>query len=163
MFFAKILVVLAVVAIAGAFRHFSTRLHRNGHLTQQFLFGSPEPPKNSSSEKKKDGGLLGGMGNMMESMKKAQEIAKKAEELNKQLAATVISGSDSSGEVIATFTGLGIPIEIKIPDAIVEQGSEAVSKAATEAMKDGHGKSTSNMMGKMQELYAGVPGMGPKA
>jgi hypothetical protein len=60
----------------------SSRLH---------LFGNtPEPPKSNNTPAKKDGGLFGGMGNIMDSMKKAQEIAKQAEVVNK------VSSSSSS-------------------------------------------------------------------
>lgn len=48
------------------------------------LFGNPEPPK-TNSEKKEGGGLFGGMGNMMENVKKAQEIAKQAEVVQRDL------------------------------------------------------------------------------
>lgn len=89
------------------------------------LFGNPEPPK--ASPEKKDGGLFGGMGNLMESMKKAQEIAKQAESVNKELANTIIIGQDPTGVVTTTFNGLGVPIGIKIPDSLLSQGSEAVS------------------------------------
>lgn len=160
MFIAKLLVLLLTMIVARSFIHRNTRLVTRP-LSRQFLFGNPEPPKNNAPEKK-DGGLLGNMGNLMESVKKAQEIAKQTEVLNKQLSETVITGNDASGEVVATFTGLGVPLEIKISDAMAAKGAEAVSLATTEAVKDGHTKSTSNMMAKMGELYKGLP-MGPKA
>jgi DNA-binding protein YbaB len=52
------------------------------------------------------------MGNLMDSMKKAQEMAKNAEAINKELAVTTIMGSDPAGQVFATFNGLGQPIGI---------------------------------------------------
>jgi len=48
------------------------------------LFGNPEPPK-TNTDKKEGGGLFGGMGNMLENVKKAQEIAKQAEVVQKDL------------------------------------------------------------------------------
>jgi DNA-binding protein YbaB len=126
--------------------------------TKKFLFGNPEPPKNTPA-KKPDGGMFGGMGNLMESMKKAQEIAKQAEVVNKELMDTAVVGNDPSGQAFATFNGLGMPIGLKVSDALVAQGAEAVSLAASQAMVDGHAKSQNAMMTKMQALYsgAGVP------
>jgi len=130
--------------------------------TSRSLFGNPpEAPKGpAAGGQKKDGGLFGGMGNLMESVKKAQEIAKQAEVINKELMDTIIIGQDPSGQVSATFNGLGMPIGIKISDSILSQGSEAVSLASTQAMVDAHSKSQATMMGKMQALYGGaLPGM----
>ena len=102
---------------------------------------------------------VGGMGNLMDSMKKAQEIAKQAEVVNKELQDTVIMGQDPSGSVFATFNGLGVPVGLKIADSIMDQGAEAVSLASTQAMVDAHKKSQEAMMTKMSALYsgAGVP------
>ena len=99
------------------------------------------------------------MGNIMDSMKKAQEIAKQAEVVNKELMDTKITGKDPSGEVVAIFNGLGMPLDLKVSDAVCSQGSAAVSQACTQAMLDAHQKSTSAMMQRMQALYSG---MGPK-
>ena len=130
--------------------------------TARRLFGNPpEAPKSpAAGGQKKDGGLFGGMGNLMESVKKAQEMAKQAEVINKELLDTVIVGQDPSGQVSATFNGLGMPIGIKISDSILSQGSESVSLATTQAMVDAHSKAQATMMGKMSALYGGVmPGM----
>jgi DNA-binding protein YbaB len=124
--------------------------------TSRNLFGNPEPQKNASPAEKKDGGMFGGMGNLMDSMKKAQEIAKQAEVVNRELAGTMIIGKDPAGEITTTFNGLGQPIGIKISDSMLTQGSEAVSLAATQAMVDGHTKSQETMIRRMQELYAGA-------
>ena len=109
--------------------------------------------------------MFGGMGNLMDSMKKAQEIAKQAEVVNKELMDTVIMGQDPSGAVFATFNGLGVPVGLKISDSIMEQGAEAVSLASTQAMVDAHKKSQNAMMEKMSALYSGagvpMPPQGP--
>ena len=96
------------------------------------------------------------MGNLMDSMKKAQEIAKQAEVVNKELMETKVVGNDPSAQVYATFNGLGVPIEIKVSDALLTQGAEAVSLACTQAMADGHAKSQAAMVQRMQALYSGV-------
>ena len=126
-------------------------------VTSRNLFGNPEPK--DAAPAKKDGGMFGGMGNLMDSMKKAQEIAKQAEVVNKELQDTVIMGQDPSGSVFATFNGLGVPVGLKIADSIMDQGAEAVSLASTQAMVDAHKKSQEAMMTKMSALYsgAGVP------
>eukprot|EP00600_Ochromonadales_sp_CCMP1393_P007829 CAMPEP_0174963366 /NCGR_PEP_ID=MMETSP0004_2-20121128/5290_1 /TAXON_ID=420556 /ORGANISM="Ochromonas sp., Strain CCMP1393" /LENGTH=161 /DNA_ID=CAMNT_0016211983 /DNA_START=33 /DNA_END=518 /DNA_ORIENTATION=- len=152
----KILAIFALLVSVQAYLtpgRFVTRLS-----TSRNLFGNPEPPKNTSPEKagKDGGGLFGGMGNLMDSMKKAQEIAKQAEVVNKELSGTTVIGSDPSGEITSTFNGLGQPIGLKIPDSMLEKGGEAVSLAATQAMVDGYTKSQETMMTRMQALYSGA-------
>jgi len=39
----------------------------------------------------------------------------------------MITGTDPTGAVVATFNGIGAPIAIKIPDSVLAQGSEAAS------------------------------------
>jgi DNA-binding protein YbaB len=124
--------------------------------TKKYLFGNPEPPKSNPPAKKNDGGMFGGMGNLMESMKKAQEIAKQAEVLNKELMDTAVVGQDPAGQAFATFNGLGMPIGLKVSEELCAKGAEAVSLAASQAMVDGHTKSQNTMMSRMQALYAGA-------
>ena len=130
----------------------ATRLH---------LFGSPEPPKNNAP-KQGGGGLFGGgAGGMMDKMKQAQDLMKKAEEINKELVDTVIMGQDKDGLVFATFNGMGVPVGIKISDAGLAMGSEAVSLAATQAVIEAHAKAQTVMMQRMSQMYGGMglPGM----
>jgi DNA-binding protein YbaB len=129
-----------------------TRLAKSS--TALMLFGNPDD-KPTPTEKKNSGGMFGGMGNLMESMKKAQEIAKQAEVVNKELGATEVSGSDASGGVISKYNGLGVPISMTVSDSIASKGAEAVSKACTEAMLDGHTKAQEAMMARMQAMYQG--------
>ena len=110
------------------------------------------------------------MGNMMESMKKAQEIAKMSGIINKELMELNVVGNgnyyewqrsvwlkclflsskrsichhdatDPAQQVFATYNGMGMPIGIKISDQMATQGGEAVSLACTQAMQDGYKKS----------------------
>lgn len=90
----------------------------------------------------------------MESMKKAQEIAKQAELLNKELAETMLTTKDASGQVSVTFNGLGVPVAIQFSDSILTQGSDAVSAASTQALREGYEKSQASMIARMQSLYA---------
>lgn len=142
-----------VNALAGSSTSSSTRLH---------LFGSPEPPKNNAPAKQGGGGLFGGGGGgMMDKMKQAQDLMKKAEEINKELVDTVIMGQDKDGLVFATFNGMGVPVGIKVSDAGLAMGSEAVSLAATQAVIEAHAKAQSVMMQRMSQMYGGMglPGM----
>ena len=66
---------------------------------------------------------------------------------------TIIIGNDPSGQVTATFNGLGMPIGIKLSDAILSSGSEAASLAATQAMVDAHAKAQNAMMSKVYYHY----------
>jgi DNA-binding protein YbaB len=161
MFVLALLIVLLAVNVHG---FAPTRgLASKNSLMKRELFGNPDPPKDTPA--KKDGGMFGGMGNLMDSMKKAQEIAKQAEVINKELMDTTIMGQDPNGNVFATFTGLGAPVGLKINDEILGQGGEAVSLACTQAMVDAHKKSQEAMMKKMSEVYGGAmpPGGAPGA
>ena len=93
-------VLLFVVFLAVTSSFSVTRFSSNRLSTAVSLFGNEPPKSNTPAPKKDGGGLFGGMGNMMEQMKKAQEIAKKAEILNKELAETSVVGSDPSGQVL---------------------------------------------------------------
>ena len=119
------------------------------------LFGNPDD-KPSETSKKDGGGMFGGMGNLMESMKKAQEIAKQAEVVNKELMNEVVECKDSSGDVTALYNGLGVPISIKISDALAAKDAESISLACTEAMVAGHTKAQEAMMSRMQAMYSGA-------
>jgi DNA-binding protein YbaB len=124
------------------------------------LFGNPDDkPMAAAGGGKKDGGMFGGMGNLMDSMKKAQEIAKQAEVVNKELQKTVVTGNDASGDVTSTYNGLGVPISIKINDALAAKDADTISAACTVALISGHTKAQEQMMSRMQAMYkdAGLP------
>ncbi len=156
-FLSHVLLACAFLAMTLAFQQ-RIGLNYASIFSRRFLFGSPEPPKTPPIAKK-DGGMFGGMGNIMESMKKAQEIAKQSEVVQKELMETVINGQDSSGQVVAAFTGLGSPISVRVSDAMAAQGGEAASLAVTQAVVDGYTKAQSHMVNRMQQLYSsmGVP------
>lgn len=124
--------------------------HTSSLSTRRYLFGSPEPPNKQPPAKKEGGGLFGDMGNMMDNIKKAQEMAKVYQQTMKELAETNIVGSDPSGQVTATFTGVGVPVGIKVSDAMAGQNAEAISAAATQAMLDAHTKAQKEMAGRLK-------------
>lgn len=154
---------LVCVAFSWNMHKFSTgRLLTAQSKTALNLFGSPEPPK--APQPKKDGGFLGalgGLGNMGDTMKKMQELQKNQMDMQKELTETVVTAQDPTGQVTASFTGLGVPIGVKVSDSILAQGSEAVSLAASQAMVDAHLKATNLLATRMQALYSGLglPGM----
>lgn len=153
------ILLIALIVSASAFIRRGPALSPRGASTARFLFGSPEPPKNPAPKKEGGGGLFGNMGNMMDTMKKAQEIAKQGETLNKELQETIVTGSDPSGQVTATFTGLSTPIGVRVSESILSQGSEAVSLATTQAVVEAYQKSSQMMINRMQALYSqfGLP------
>jgi DNA-binding protein YbaB len=152
----KLLVLSVALLALGLTSAYQAALRpRTSSATRLGLFGNPEAPKEVKKDAK-GGGMFGGMGNMMEQMKKAQEIAKNAEKLNNELKETFIIGQDGSGGAVATFNGLGSPVKMKVSDELLAQGAEAVSAATTEAMTDGYAKSQNEMMSKMQALYGGL-------
>ena len=118
-------------------------------VTKRFLFGTPEPPKNQPPAKN-DGGLFGNMGNMMENLKKAQELAKEYERSMKELSETSVTATDPSGQVTATFTGVGTPVGIKVSESIAGQSAEVISAAATQAMMNAHAKAHKEMAAKLK-------------
>ena len=152
------LVIFSILLSVHLTNAFTSMPRRSLSSSRRFLFGTPEQPKDggTSPAKKDGGGMFGGMGNLMDSMKKAQEIAKQAESMNKELAGQIIVGNDASGKVTATFNGLGQPIGIKIGEELMGKSAEEISLASTEAMIDAYTKATNMMMSKMQNLYAGA-------
>ena len=125
--------------------------------SRKFLFGGPA--ENKPAPEKKDGGLFGGMGNMMDAMKKAQDMAKQAETINKELSETVVVGQDPNGLVVAQFNGIGSPISMRIGEGFKDMSAEDLSLACSQAMADGHKRAQATMMNRMSQMYAdaGVP------
>ena len=152
------LLFISIFFVTG-YIHSNTRMINKS--TKLNLFGNPDNDNKPAPKKDdKGGGMFGGMGNLMDSMKKAQEIAKQAEVVNKELMETQVTGSDPSGGVIATFNGLGVPVNLQVSANIASSGdADAISKACTQAMLDGHSKSQEQMMKRMQAMYgsAGLP------
>ncbi len=121
--------------------------------TAQNLFGFPNKAPQALDN---PDGLLKNAGNMMESLKKAQDMAKQFQTLNGQFAQATVTGYDSTGKVSAMFNGVGVPVSISIPDEVLLQGSEAVSRAASEAMLNAHTKAKDLVDGRLKEMFGGM-------
>ncbi|GMH90056.1 hypothetical protein TrST_g2204 [Triparma strigata] len=117
------------------------------------LFGGKKDPSSSPAA-----GGMGGMGNMMEQFKKAQEIAKKTQELQSDLAKEMITGT--AGTVTVTVNGQQKPEKVELGDMTLS--AEEMSEDVKKAIDDAHAKSMKVMGEKMQTLYEGLglPGMG---
>jgi len=152
------LLLLVLVASVAAFSGVQTQVRlATRPASVLHLFGNPDDkPVAAAGGDKKDGGMFGGMGNLMDSMKKAQEIAKQAEVVNKELQNTVLTGNDASGDVTSTYNGLGVPISIKINDALAAKDADTISAACTDALIAGHTKAQEQMMSRMQAMYSGA-------
>lgn len=108
-------------------------------------------------------GSIGETAVMMESFRKAQNVAKRTELMTQELRKTKIDGISSNGKVRVYFDGqqnpLGIDIDENFLDGIIS--SKDLSNSITEAMQDAHDKSRNQMKDKMQSLYSdiGLPTM----
>jgi DNA-binding YbaB/EbfC family protein len=103
---------------------------------------------------------LGDMANLMENMKKAQQLVQvEAAKVQEELAAAEFEGFSDDETVRVVMTGNQEPKSVDITDAAVEQGAEKVSELCTEAMKDAHAKSVAGMKLRMRDLAAkmGLP------
>lgn len=99
---------------------------------------------------------LGGLGNIMDAMKKAQEFTSVAKDLQDELKNTEIEASVRDGQVTVTMTGQQVPVKVEVTDDLVAQGSEQVSAAVTEAVIAAHTKSSQYMKEKMGNLTKGM-------
>ena len=77
----------------------------------------------------KEGG--GGMPNMMETIKKAQQVGVKVKELQEELTNTEVEATSASGGVTVTISGSQVPISVAVTDELLAQGSQAVSDAVS--------------------------------
>ncbi|CAN8061420.1 unnamed protein product [Agarophyton chilense] len=102
---------------------------------------------------------LGGLGNIMDAMKKAQEFTSVAKELQEQLKNTEIEASVRDGQVKVTMTAQQVPVKVEVTDDLVALGSSEVSAAVTEGIIAAHSKATEYMREKMGSLSKdfGIP------
>merc|ERR1719183_1996479 len=88
-------------------------------------------------------GLFGGGGsqgegggmNMMETIKKAQQVGVKVKELQEELQETEIEAVAADGGVTVVVSGAQVPLSVEVSDELLAKGAAAVSEAVSLAAK----------------------------
>jgi DNA-binding protein YbaB len=93
-----------------------------------------------------------GLGELMNNLKKAQDLALEAEKFNKEFAQQSFQGKDSRGLVTATFNGMAEPTGISFTDSVLQLGKETVAAATMEALAQGHLKAKNAAMQRLQSI-----------
>ncbi|CAM9596950.1 unnamed protein product [Choristocarpus tenellus] len=121
------------------------------------LFGGGAPKEEKAGGDKKGEGF--NMGNMMEGLKKANEIGQKTKDLQKDLEGLRVEGLSEDGKVKVTMTGQQHPVGCEINPELMSEGAEAVSEKVTQAMQRAHAESLALMSQKLAQLYSemGLP------
>lgn len=71
----------------------------------------------------------GGGLNMMETIKKAQQVGVKVKELQEELQQTEIEAVAANGGVTVVISGAQVPISVDVTEELLAQGADAVSEA----------------------------------
>ncbi|KAK3247686.1 hypothetical protein CYMTET_42824 [Cymbomonas tetramitiformis] len=99
------------------------------------------------------GNPFGNMGALMESMKKAQQIAQsEGLKVQEELKNSTYDGYDSEELVRVVLKGNQEPQSCEITEEAMEKGAEALGLLITEAHRDAHTKSTQAMKERMADL-----------
>ena len=93
----------------------------------------------------------GGM-NMMETIKKAQEVGVKVKELQEELQGTEIEAVAGESGVTVVISGAQVPISVSVTPDLLAQGSEAVSAAVSLAAKEAHTNSVRDTLERLLTL-----------
>ncbi len=75
----------------------------------------------------------GGGLNMMETIKKAQQVGVKVKELQEELSQTEIEAVAADGGCTVVISGAQVPISVEVTEELLAKGSEAVSEAGASA------------------------------
>ena len=105
----------------------------------------------------KEGG--GGMPNMMETIKKAQQVGVKVKELQEELQNTEVEATAEDGKVTVTISGAQVPLSVEVTDELLAMGAEKVSAAVSLAHAEAHKNSVEYAKQRMSSLYedSGLP------
>ncbi|PIN08228.1 hypothetical protein CDL12_19185 [Handroanthus impetiginosus] len=127
------------------------------------LFGGKKDNGEKSDDANSKAGILGGMQNLYETVKKAQMVVQvEAVRVQKELAAAEFDGYCEGELIKVTLSGNQQPIRTEITEAAMELGPEKLALLINEAYKDAHQKSVLAMkerMGGLAQSLGMPPGM----
>lgn len=152
-----LIVLFSLLSCAFAFRTgFPHTVAFSTLTSRRNLFGTSEPPK---EDKKKGGGMFGGIGDMMGNMKKMAEVTKSAQILQKELSETVVVCTDDNNLVVANYSCDGKPISVNISEEGLTKSKEELSAAVTMAVKAAAKKGMDLAKSRTDELFKqyGIP------
>ena len=98
----------------------------------------------------------GGGLNMMETIKKAQQVGVKVKELQEELQATEIEAVAADGGVTVVISGAQVPISVSVTPELLAKGADAVSQAVSVAAKEAHTNSMEYAKERMSGLYGEI-------
>ncbi|KAK6126972.1 hypothetical protein DH2020_039283 [Rehmannia glutinosa] len=136
------------------------------------LFGGKKDNGEKSDDTTSKAGILGGMQNLYETVKKAQMVVQvEAVRVQKELAVAEFDGYCEGELIKVTLSGNQQPIRTEITEAAMELGPEVsicahrqkLSLLINEAYKDAHQKSVLAMKERMSDLAQSLgmpPGLG---
>ncbi|PSC76287.1 Nucleoid-associated chloroplastic [Micractinium conductrix] len=103
------------------------------------------------------GNPFGNMGNLMENLKKAQQMVQvEAAKVQEELAVTEFDGYSGDETVRVVMSGNQEPRSVEITQEAYEQGVDKLNQLVAEAMRDAHGKSVEGMKLRMRSLAANL-------
>ncbi|KAK6151568.1 hypothetical protein DH2020_014203 [Rehmannia glutinosa] len=128
------------------------------------LFGGKKDNGEKSDDTTSKAGILGGMQNLYETVKKAQMVVQvEAVRVQKELAVAEFDGYCEGELIKVTLSGNQQPIRTEITEAAMELGPKKLSLLINEAYKDAHQKSVLAMKERMSDLAQSLgmpPGLG---
>ncbi|KAK1322681.1 hypothetical protein QJS10_CPA02g01315 [Acorus calamus] len=141
----------------------STNTRATRSLRVYSLFGGKKDNEKNEEAASK-AGVFGNLGNLYETVKKAQMVVQvEAVRVQKELAAAEFDGYCEGELIKVTLSGNQQPVRTEITEAAMELGPEKLSLLVTEAYKDAHQKSVQAMKERMSNLAQSLgmpPGIG---
>ena len=96
------------------------------------------------------------MPNMMETIKKAQQVGVKVKELQEELQNTEVEATAEDGKVTVTISGAQVPLSVEVTDEPLAMGAEKVSAAVSLAHAEAHKNSVEYAKQRMSSLYEDI-------
>eukprot|EP01024_Parvocaulis_polyphysoides_P012963 TRINITY_DN14930_c0_g5_i1.p1 TRINITY_DN14930_c0_g5~~TRINITY_DN14930_c0_g5_i1.p1 ORF type:complete len:184 (-),score=26.46 TRINITY_DN14930_c0_g5_i1:145-627(-) len=134
-----------------------TCLRRGQTSTRQVRVGVTKVVRAQGQDGKSQGqGFMGGLGNMsnlMDNVRKAQEMVRsEAQRVQEELATTEFEGYDEDETVKVVVTGNQEPKVVELTQEAYDTGIDELSSRVTEAMKEAHSKSVAGMKERMGDM-----------